>query len=96
MKLSLFMNAVHTLHNEIGIDFRAFDDPKIDAIAQEVKFSNSETKRLPTGDDLANCLICYNYAEDEVASFRIAFSTLVDFNNAVRKFGQVNMKFINI
>lgn len=83
MRKSLFMEALHCIHNELNINFAAFDDPSIDAIAHEVTFVNG--RRIPTGDDIAGVLETYEYSESDINEWRAEIKTLADFNNAIRK-----------
>lgn len=90
MRNSLFMEALHAIHNELDINFKAFDDPSVDAIAHEVTFTTG--RRIPTGEDIINVLKNYEYSETEIAEFEAEIKTLADFNDAIRKLALQNKK----
>ena len=84
MRKSLLMEALHAIHNEIDINFKAFDDPSVDAIDNRAR-SFGDGKRIPTADDLVGVLRSYDYSEDEIAEFSAEVKSRADFNDAIRK-----------
>jgi hypothetical protein len=79
------MESLHAIHNELDINFKAFDDKSVDAIAHKANFPYDVGLRDITIDDVFGVLENYDYSEENIAEFRAEFKTLADFNDAIRK-----------